>query len=134
MILLGLNIGMFFFAKPEPGGLFEKLVLHAETVLGGEIWRLLTACFLHWDTNHLLFNMIGLYFFGTTLEQALGTRRFLTVYLAGGVLASVVYGVRVHDAATFVAVTVVALATALLAAGLPARHAAAVEPVEALRE
>ncbi len=48
-------------------------------------------------------------------------------------LASVVFGVGVRDAATFAAVSCVALATALLAAGLPARQAAAVEPTSALR-
>ena len=49
-------------------------------------------------------------------------------------LASVVYGVEVHDWVTFVAVSCLALATALLAAGLPARRAAAVEPSSALRD
>ncbi len=48
-------------------------------------------------------------------------------------LAGVVFGVEVHDWATFVAVSCVALATALLAAGLPARQAAALEPTRALR-
>ncbi len=49
-------------------------------------------------------------------------------------LASVVYGVAVHDAATFVAVSGLALATAFLAAGLPAHRAAGVEPTAALRD
>ena len=45
-----------------------------------------------------------------------------------------VFGIEVHDAATFAAVSCVALATASLAAGLPARQAAAVEPIDALRD
>ncbi len=49
-------------------------------------------------------------------------------------LASVVYGVEVRAAATFVAVSCVALATAFLAAGLPARRAAGIEPTAALRD
>ncbi len=48
-------------------------------------------------------------------------------------LASVVFGIEVHDVATFVTVSCVALATALVAAGLPARQAAAIEPTRALR-
>ncbi len=48
-------------------------------------------------------------------------------------LASVVYGIQVHDLATFIAVSCVVLATALVAAALPARQAAAVEPTSALR-
>ncbi len=50
-----------------------------------------------------------------------------------GTLRAPLAGPEVHDAATFVAVSGVALATAFLAAGLPARRAAAVEPAGALR-
>lgn len=35
--------------------------------------------------GHLLFNMLGLWFFGSMVEEALGTRRFWWVYLACGV-------------------------------------------------
>ncbi len=49
-------------------------------------------------------------------------------------LASVVYGVEVHDWTTFVVVSCVALATAVVAASLPARQAAALEPTCALRD
>ena len=47
--------------------------------------------------------------------------------------ASVVYGIEVRDWVTFVAVSCVALLTAVAAAGLPARQAAAIEPTRALR-
>lgn len=48
-------------------------------------WTLVTYMFLHADFMHLLFNMIGLYFFGPRLEARLGTRRFLTLYLVSGI-------------------------------------------------
>ena len=59
----------------------------------------------------------------------------------GGILAwfatrfagSYIYGVRAHDAVTFAAVTVVLAASSFLAAWLPARRAAAVDPILALR-
>ena len=89
-ILLVINVGMFLIA-PRGGELFTSLVMRAELVLQGQIWRILTPCFMHWDMNHLLFNMIGLYCFGAALEHNWGRRRFLAVYLIGGVLANVVY-------------------------------------------
>ena len=44
-----------------------------------------------------------------------------------------IYGVRAHDAVTFAAVTLVLTASSFLAAWLPARRAAAVDPILALR-
>jgi putative ABC transport system permease protein len=48
-------------------------------------------------------------------------------------LASMVYGVGVHDAATFAGVAVLLVLVAMLASWIPARRAARVDPLEALR-
>ena len=49
-----------------------------------QLWRFITFQFLHADLFHLLFNMIGLYFFGPMIESYLGSRRFLVFYLLCG--------------------------------------------------
>ncbi len=54
----------------------------------GEQWRLFTAMFLHAGLLHLLFNAYALSIFGNAVEQELGGRRFLTIYLATGLFAS----------------------------------------------
>ncbi len=53
------------------------------------IWTLVTSEISHADTSHLLFNMIALWVFGRDTVEILGARRFLTLYVIGGVLASV---------------------------------------------
>lgn len=53
----------------------------------GEFWRLLTAMFLHQDINHILNNMVMLYFIGIYVIQYLGNTRFLIIYFASGILA-----------------------------------------------
>jgi len=41
--------------------------------------------FLHGSITHILFNMLGLYFFGPRVEERLGSRKFITLYLISGV-------------------------------------------------
>lgn len=56
--------------------------------------QLVTYMFLH-DTRgieHILFNMLALYMFGTKLEMVWGGKRFLTFYLVCGVGAGVISG------------------------------------------
>ena len=60
-------------------------------VYGFQIWRFLTFQFLHADFFHVLFNCIGLFFFGPLVEQWWGSRRFLAFYLTCGVTAGVMY-------------------------------------------
>jgi hypothetical protein len=59
------------------------------------------------------------------LLAALGVTRFLTFLL---------YGISPVDPVTFVAIPMILLSVSLAAAALPARRAARVEPVDALRE
>ena len=60
-------------------------------VYGFQIWRFVTFQFLHADFFHVLFNCIGLFFFGPLVEQWWGSRRYLAFYLICGVTAGVLY-------------------------------------------
>ena len=48
-------------------------------------WTLITYMFLHAGFAHLFFNMLGLIFFGPRLEDRLGSRDFMKLYLWGGI-------------------------------------------------
>ncbi len=45
--------------------------------------RLITSGFLHVNWSHLIFNMIALYFFSSSLEAYIGIGNFLIIYLSG---------------------------------------------------
>jgi membrane associated rhomboid family serine protease len=61
------------------------------------LWQFVTTMFLHGDPIHLLFNMLGLYFFGRDLEGIWGRRKFLYFYFGAGILASLfVYVLNIH--------------------------------------
>lgn len=55
-------------------------------VVGGkEYYRLISCLFLHFGIEHLLNNMLALFFLGDTLERVLGSIRFLVLYMASGI-------------------------------------------------
>jgi membrane associated rhomboid family serine protease len=61
----------------------------ASTLLRGEWWRLLTSGFVHVGLVHLFGNMVILSLLGSLAEAVWGRRRFLLIYLCGGLAGSV---------------------------------------------
>ena len=59
------------------------------TVVNGWVWTFITYMFLHGGIRHILFNMLGLFIFGTHVEKQFGSREFLLYYLLTGALAGV---------------------------------------------
>jgi Uncharacterized membrane protein (homolog of Drosophila rhomboid) len=57
--------------------------LSSRTLLGGEIWRLVTYALLHGGLTHLLLNCLGLFFIGRILQNTLETRRLAWLTLVG---------------------------------------------------
>src|SRR5436190_12080714 len=71
-----------------PKGTFIPDALHPVGVAHGERWRMLTAAFLHHGPFHLLLNMLALWWFGSLLEQRIGSGRFLMLYIVSGLAGS----------------------------------------------
>ncbi len=77
----------------KDGKLMQRLLLWPPAIeKKHEYWRLLSYGLVHADFQHLLFNMITLFFFGRAMEwlyaQHLGPLGFLWFYL-GGLLVSI---------------------------------------------
>jgi membrane associated rhomboid family serine protease len=87
--LIGICIAVFIAELATGGSLGEARLSDAArdgavnkaAVADGEIYRLLTAGFLHADITHLLFNMISLYILGQLLEPQFGHVRFVLIFL-----------------------------------------------------
>lgn len=54
-------------------------------------WTLITYFFIHKDLFHILFNMLALYWFGQIIEEFLGSRRVISLYVLGGIVGGLVF-------------------------------------------
>ncbi|RNL54732.1 rhomboid family intramembrane serine protease [Pedobacter jejuensis] len=82
-------IGIFVFlsgsALSFKSWLFEYVALPASfTQLPERFYTTFTYMFFHTDIFHILFNMLGLYWFGNIFMNFLQSRQFHFVYIAGG--------------------------------------------------
>lgn len=62
-------------------GFFDQYKFNVGGIQRGEKIRLFSSGFLHADTQHLLFNMLTLYFFAGTVISYVGTLSFLFIYI-----------------------------------------------------
>ena len=85
--IIGLNI-FFFILQIVLGRNFTNSFLLVSDDVFTRPWILLTSMFLHGGINHLLFNMYALFIFGPLLEQRMGAKRFLFLYLGSGIFAA----------------------------------------------
>lgn len=61
---------------------------HGQSVFDGEFHRLFTAMFLHGSIAHVVFNMLGVYYIGQTIERFFGIYRFALIYVLSGLMGS----------------------------------------------
>lgn len=85
--LIGLTVAVFLLQlltnSRQSRGATEFLELNTALVWQGQVWRLITHGFVHStiDIWHIVFNMLGLFFFGRAVEERYGGREFLAFYL-----------------------------------------------------
>jgi membrane associated rhomboid family serine protease len=96
MALIGTCL-VAFFVQSFTRNPFSPLEVWGGLRFGGGLafiqpWRWITYQYLHANTSHFFFNMIGLYFFLPSLEMLWGWRKAFAFYTAGGIVAGVVYG------------------------------------------
>ncbi len=77
------NVIMFVLQKTAPQ--IEAMLMFIPALGLLRPWTVITYMFLHGDIGHILFNMLGLFFFGPRLEIELGTKQFLILYFLSGI-------------------------------------------------
>ena len=82
-ILLFANIGVFFLQSTTDW--ITGAMIFVPRLILIRPWTIITYMFLHAGVMHLAFNMLGLFFFGPRVEERLGSRSFLNLYVISGI-------------------------------------------------
>jgi len=86
--LLIVNVVVYALQVMSRGGLTNLISLDFGSLQQGQVWRLGTHMFAHGGFTHILFNMWGLWLFGKPVEERLGGRRLLNLYLVSGLVGA----------------------------------------------
>jgi membrane associated rhomboid family serine protease len=89
LIIIGVNLFVFVAVNIRPE-LANYLELMPVGILSHP-WQIITSVFTHYDFFHIFTNMYTLYFFGSSVLQLLGVKRFWVVYIGGGLLGSILF-------------------------------------------
>ena len=89
-IIIGINLIVFLITSlfPRIQSILALNVIYV--VKGHAFWQFLTYMFLHGSFSHVLFNMLGVLFFGIAIEKAIGSKEFLLLYFLSGILCGVI--------------------------------------------
>jgi GlpG protein len=82
------------FVDPGTGDRASEPQSNWQSIKRGEVWRLITPAFIHYDWMHIIFNMIWLYSFGTLIEDRRGSFFTLLLVLSLAITSNVGQGVE----------------------------------------
>lgn len=84
LICIGIFVIQIIFS-----GFTDFFILN-NSALAGEIWRFVSAIFLHGSPAHLIYNLFALALFGSILEKLIGGKKFLLVFFLSGIFANII--------------------------------------------
>lgn len=92
IIIIAINVFFFVCAQfMDSSTIIDVYDLTVSAFSFQRPWQFLTSMFLHTDFWHILFNMYTLYFFGNALIRILDEKKFIIIYLVGGIAGGVLF-------------------------------------------
>jgi len=82
--LIIINVLIFIGSQFVGQTAYDVLALHYPKNNLFGFWQIITHMFMHGSISHILFNMFGLWMFGSPLAQMWGKNKFLFFYLSAG--------------------------------------------------
>ncbi|KAL0364769.1 UNVERIFIED_CONTAM: RHOMBOID-like protein 12, mitochondrial [Sesamum angustifolium] len=94
-VVIGLivtNVAVFLLWRiASPQFMVKNFMISVDNFTSGRLHTLITSAFSHRDSWHLSSNMVGLYFFGSSIGRTFGPEYLLKLYLSGAVVGSIFY-------------------------------------------
>lgn len=93
-LIIAANIIMFL-VMTFAGGTENTAVLlkfgakYNPLIIQGQWWRLITPMFIHIGLEHIVVNMVTLYFIGIDVERFFGHLRFAIIYFISGIMGNI---------------------------------------------
>ena len=92
--LIAVNAAIFLLGAVSPSAralMYNVGAMQTLAVMKGQVWRLVTAQYLHASFWHVALNMWALYIFGRLVESRWSTRRFFGIYTMCGLAGNLFF-------------------------------------------
>ena len=92
-IIYGLQHGSFGDEnfKNSLADLFNNYGFSFQNLIDKKIWVFITSIFLHADPEHLMLNILALFFFGRVVELELGRKKFMLIFFASAIAGNIAF-------------------------------------------
>ena len=94
VVILIATVAMSYYGFSNTS-FFNRYKFNVGAVQKGDYVRLLSSGFLHADWQHLIFNMVSLYFFQDVIIGSMGNLLFLLIYF-GSMLLGSIFSLRIY--------------------------------------
>ncbi|KAJ3698763.1 hypothetical protein LUZ61_002468 [Rhynchospora tenuis] len=92
LLLIGANAAVFIlWGTEDPSFMTKHFMLSLDNFKSGRLHTLITNAFSHLELNHIISNMLGLFFFGIGIAELFGPKFLLKLYLGGALIGSIFY-------------------------------------------
>jgi membrane associated rhomboid family serine protease len=80
---------LIYLVGPIRADLFyQTYTLLPKAFIDGAFWQPVTYMFLHYNSLHIIANMIGLWSLGQPIEMTIGSKRFFFLYMISGLISA----------------------------------------------
>ena len=86
-VLIAINVLLFILTTLNPSIIYMT-ANNLNLVKGGEYYRIITSVFIHANIFHLLCNMYTLFIIGSQVENFLGKKKFIFIYIISALMGS----------------------------------------------
>ncbi|KAJ1698301.1 hypothetical protein LUZ63_006813 [Rhynchospora breviuscula] len=92
LLLIGANAAVFILWRTEdPSFMRKHFMLSLDNFKSGRLHTLITNAFSHLELDHIISNVLALFFFGIEIAELFGPKFLLKLYLGGALSGSIFY-------------------------------------------